>query len=145
MQVLYHSSRFSPLNMRVNLWDTDGTFYSADFTGVYIRHQSTSYLLEVTQHIDGLGGLDGGLTTYQSQVKFSTFDNLPEEDANRNCAVQHGTGWWFLYSDQCFTSLLTGTPNKDVTQPGALTWSGISKPVAKAKVYARPLFMNESK
>ena len=119
--VLWHLIKNGNYTLRFDMWLADGTFNSAEYSGISMTPEAERFGLALGNYDSG-SATAGGLVTYHGGANFSTYDN----DYLNGCASRYLSGWWYLQSSpvlarqsngtvseetSCFTSLLTSAAN----------------------------------
>ena len=87
-------------DLRLEIWTSDGQFYSSEYTKAKIENELKHFSLSTQGH--GRGLLNASLLT--SGTNFSTYD----VNNGFNCSQSHSdSGFWFTSTD-CTTGSLTG-------------------------------------
>ena len=111
---LWHMLQLGTFTLRIDMWTTDDTYISAEFSDVAMAAESENFALTLGAYERGTATA-GGLVTYHSGSPFSTLD---DDNSARGCTSQHLSAWWYLVNrdvafpnnitrQECFTSQLT--------------------------------------
>ena len=111
---LYRVLQRGVFSLRIDMWSADGTYNTAEYSGVSMADESGNFALTLSVYERGTATA-GGLVTYHSGSPFSTHDD--DNSDSSSCTSQNPSAWWYLvnrdvsFSDgtrsECFTSRLT--------------------------------------
>ena len=116
-EALSHMLKFGTFTLRIDMWTTDDTYISAEYSDVAMTDESENFALTLVAYTRGTATA-GGLVTYHSGSPFSSQDDdNTGSSGSSGCTSQHPSAWWYLvnrdvsFSDgtrsECFTSQLT--------------------------------------
>ena len=111
---LSHMIQSGSFTLRIDMWTTDDTYISAEYSNVAMAAESEDFALTFGAYDRGTATA-GGLVTYLSGSPFSTQD---VDNGASNCTLEYPSAWWYLVNRdvsfpnnsvgrECFTSQLT--------------------------------------
>ncbi|GFU00907.1 techylectin-5A [Nephila pilipes] len=104
--------------LRIHMSAFDGDEINLDYSSFSVGNESTNFMLNLGQPIDGSIPAANSLK-YHDKHPFSTFDRKNDNFA-QNCAATYKGGWWF---NGCYFGFLTGEYFKP--EDKRQNWEGI--------------------
>ncbi|XP_016981691.1 microfibril-associated glycoprotein 4 [Drosophila rhopaloa] len=101
LQKLHLMTAEQPHDLFIQLKHFNGDTVYAHFDDFKVGSEKELYKLE---RLGQFSGTAGDSLKYHKDKKFSTFDN-DNDDSRKNCAAEHGGGWWY---HNCLSSSLNG-------------------------------------
>ncbi|XP_033172720.1 angiopoietin-related protein 6 [Drosophila mauritiana] len=101
LQKLHLMTREQPHELFIQLKHGTGTTVHAHFDDFQVGGETELYKLE---WVGTYSGTAGDSLRYHINKRFSTFDR-DNDESSKNCAAEHGGGWWF---HSCLSSSLNG-------------------------------------
>ncbi|XP_017068103.1 angiopoietin-related protein 1 [Drosophila eugracilis] len=101
LKKLYLMTKEQPHDLFIQLKHINGDTVYAHYDDFKVGSEKEKYKLE---RVGQYSGTAGDSLKYHIGKQFSTFDH-DNDESRRNCAAEHGGGWWF---HSCLSSSLNG-------------------------------------
>lgn len=89
--ILHHLTNPKTVEMRIDMWDTDGGYHYVQYDAVRVSDADHAYALHIGERVRG--NVSDALR-YHNGMKFSTRD-VDNDFSSQNCAREYEGGWWY--------------------------------------------------